>query len=103
MPKIQIFTKWTYPVGLDSYICTEEDISDQGCVGYTGPIPTSLCCSMYNTCGTKCNTLSYLHRYEHKHKPPKHWWQHMHYVALSQVTTLSGLYLKNLNCEKICI
>ena len=35
--------------------------------------------------------------------PPKHWWQHMYYVALSQVTTLSGLHLKNLNCGQMCI
>ena len=27
----------------------------------------------------------------------------MHYVALSKVTSLSGLYLKDLNEEKICI
>ena len=35
--------------------------------------------------------------------PPKQWWQHMHYVALSRVTSLSGLYLKELNSNKICI
>ena len=35
--------------------------------------------------------------------PPKHWWQHMHYVALSRVTSLSGLYLKSLNSDKICV
>ena len=32
--------------------------------------------------------------------PPKIWWQHMHYVALSRVTSLAGLYLKDLNEEK---
>ena len=35
--------------------------------------------------------------------PPKQWWQHMHYVALSRVTSLSGLYLQELNSDKICI
>ena len=35
--------------------------------------------------------------------PPKQWWQHMHYFALSRVTSLSGLYLKELNSNKICI
>ena len=35
--------------------------------------------------------------------PPKIWWQHMHYVALSRETSLAGLYLKDLNKEKICI
>ena len=35
--------------------------------------------------------------------PPKHWWQHMHYVALSRVTSLPGLYLKSLNSGKICV
>ena len=35
--------------------------------------------------------------------PPKIWWQHMHYVTLSRVTSLAGLYLKDLNEEKICI
>ena len=35
--------------------------------------------------------------------PPTIWWQHMHYVALSRVTSLVGLYLKDLNEEKICI
>ena len=29
--------------------------------------------------------------------PSKIWWQHMHYVALSKVTSLAGLYLKDLN------
>ena len=29
--------------------------------------------------------------------PPKIWWQHMHYVALSRVASLAGLYLKDLN------
>ena len=33
--------------------------------------------------------------------PPKIWWQHMHYVALSRVTSLPRLYLKDLK-EKIC-
>ena len=35
--------------------------------------------------------------------PPKQWWQHMHYVALSRVTSLSGLYLEELNSDKISI
>ena len=35
--------------------------------------------------------------------PPKHWCQHMHYVALSRVTSLSGLYLKSFNSDKICV
>ena len=29
--------------------------------------------------------------------PPKIWWQHMHYDALSRVTSLAGLYLKDFN------
>ena len=35
--------------------------------------------------------------------PPKHWWQHMYYVALSRVASLSGLYIKSLNSDKICV
>ena len=35
--------------------------------------------------------------------PPKHWWQHMHYVVLSRVTSLSGLCFKSLNSDKICV
>ena len=35
--------------------------------------------------------------------PPKHWWQHMHYVAISRVSSLSGLYLKSLNSDQICV
>ena len=35
--------------------------------------------------------------------PPKFWWQHMHYVALSQVTYLSGLHIGELNPENICV
>ena len=35
--------------------------------------------------------------------PPKQWWQHVHYVALSRVTSLSGLYPQELNSDKICI
>ena len=35
--------------------------------------------------------------------PPKFWWQHMHYVALSQVTSLSGLHIGELNPENICV
>ena len=36
-------------------------------------------------------------------KPPKFWWQHMHYVALSRVTSLSGLHIGELNQENICV
>ena len=35
--------------------------------------------------------------------PPKNWWHHMHYVALSRVTSLSGLYIRNLNETKISV
>ena len=35
--------------------------------------------------------------------PPKQWWQYMHYVPLSRVTPLSGLYLRSLNSGKICV
>ena len=53
-----------------------------------------------------------LHRVQHSKtfiltwtqtNPPKHWWQHMHYVALSRVTSLSDLYFKILNSDKICV
>lgn len=35
-------------------------------------------------------------------KCPKNWWQHMHYVALSRVMSLEGLYIKDLNLSNIC-
>ena len=35
--------------------------------------------------------------------PPKSWWHHMRYVALSRVTSLSGLYIRNLNETKISV
>ena len=34
---------------------------------------------------------------------PKHWWQHIHYVVSSTVTSLSASYLKSLNLDKICV
>ena len=29
--------------------------------------------------------------------PPKSFWEHMHYVAFSRVTSLKGLYIENIN------
>ena len=32
--------------------------------------------------------------------PPKVFWEHMHYVAFSRVTSMSGLYIENINEKK---
>ena len=34
-------------------------------------------------------------------KPPTTFWEHMHYVAFSRVTSISGLYIKNINQSNI--
>ena len=38
---------------------------------------------------------------ETRTSPPKHFWHHMHYVALSRATSLSGLHIRNLNSHNI--
>ena len=35
--------------------------------------------------------------------PPKTWWEHMHYVALSRVTNYAGIYINDLNESQICV
>ena len=37
-----------------------------------------------------------------KKSPPKHFWEHLIYVGLSRVPSLRGLYVVNLNAERIC-
>ena len=34
-------------------------------------------------------------------KPPTAFWEHMHYVAFSRVTSISGLYIENINQDNI--
>ena len=34
-------------------------------------------------------------------KPPTSFWEHIHYVAFSRVTSISGLYIKNINQDNI--
>ena len=34
-------------------------------------------------------------------KPPTAFWKHMHYVAFSRVTSISGLYIENINQDNI--
>ena len=36
-------------------------------------------------------------------KPPKTWWEHMHYVAFSRVTKYEGLYISDINENQICV
>ena len=36
-------------------------------------------------------------------KPPATFWDHMHYVAFSRVTSISGLYVENINESNISI
>ena len=36
-------------------------------------------------------------------KPPTSFWEHMHYVAFSRVTSISGLYIENINENNISI
>ena len=36
-------------------------------------------------------------------KPPTAFWEHMHYVAFSRVTSISGLYIENINENSISI
>ena len=50
--------------------------------------------STYKQIHVDLNTIS---------NPPKFWWQHMHYVALSRVISIKGLYVENLNEENICV
>ena len=33
--------------------------------------------------------------------PPKPFWEHMHYIALSRVTSIAGLYIESINEKKI--
>ena len=35
--------------------------------------------------------------------PPKIFWEHMHYVAFSRVTSMSGLYIENINEKNISV
>ena len=35
--------------------------------------------------------------------PPRIWWEHMDYVALSHLTSPKGLHLVNLNESNICV
>ncbi|MCG8624091.1 MAG: hypothetical protein MJE68_19125, partial [Proteobacteria bacterium] len=35
--------------------------------------------------------------------PPKIFWEHMHYVAFSRVTSISGLYIENINEKNIAV
>ena len=35
--------------------------------------------------------------------PPKIFWEHMHYVAFSRVTSISGLYIENINEQNISV
>ena len=35
-------------------------------------------------------------------KPPKHFWEHMHYVAFSRCTSLDGLHIVDINEKNIC-
>ena len=35
--------------------------------------------------------------------PPKVFWEHMHYVAFSRVTSISGLYIENINENNIAV
>ena len=34
--------------------------------------------------------------------PPKPFWEHMHYVAFSRVTSIAGLYIESINEKNIC-
>ena len=82
---------------MDTNFCTKEDILIKSvwvtCVQY--PLRHAAARTIHVAQSTTFKNI-YIDM-DTNTNPPKHWWQHMHYVSLRSVRSLSGLYLKSLN------
>ena len=64
------------------------------------PLQLAVARTVYKSPSSTCPEL--VVNFSTKKSPPKHFWEHLIYVALSRVPSLKGLYIFNLNAERIC-
>ena len=64
--------------------------------------PASCICSLC-TCCSKLNIHQSCCWHVYWEKPPKQWWEHMHYVAFSHCTSLQGPHIVDINETAISV
>ena len=63
------------------------------------PLRVAAACTVHKSQSSTCPQL--VVDFSTKKSPPKHFWEHLIYVALSRVPSLQGLHVVNLNTEHI--